>query len=66
MGTPEDPTNFINSVIDDRAFKKLSGYIEQVKEDDDAEIIIGGGYDDSVGYFIEPTVILTTNPQYKR
>ena len=65
MGTPEDTTNFINSVIDDRAFKKLSSYIDQAKVDADAEIIAGGGYDDSVGYFIEPTVIVTTNPQYK-
>ncbi|MFD1293236.1 L-glutamate gamma-semialdehyde dehydrogenase [Lutibacter holmesii] len=65
MGTPEDTTNFINSVIDDRAFKKLSSYIDQAKADSDAEIIAGGGYDDSVGYFIEPTIIVTTNPQYK-
>jgi len=65
IGSPEDPTNFINSVIDDRAFKKLSGYIEEAKSDDDAEIIAGGGYDDSVGYFIEPTVIVTSNPKYK-
>jgi 1-pyrroline-5-carboxylate dehydrogenase len=65
MGSPEDTTNFINSVIDDRAFKKLSGAIEEAKKDADAEIIAGGGYDDSVGYFIEPTIIVTTNPQYK-
>jgi len=65
MGTPEDTSNFINAVIDDRAFKKLSSYIDQAKADADAEIIVGGGYDDSVGYFIEPTVIVTTNPQYK-
>jgi len=65
MGTPEDTTNFINSVIDDRAFKKLSSYIEDAKKDADAEIIAGGGYDDSIGYFIEPTVIVTTNPQYQ-
>lgn len=65
MGTTEDPTNFINAVIDNRAFKKLAGYIEQAKKDSDAEIIAGGGYDDSVGYFIEPTVIVTTNPQYE-
>ena len=64
MGSPEDTSNFINAVIDNRAFKKLSGYIEQAKIDADAEIIVGGGYDDSVGYFIEPTVIVTTNPQY--
>jgi 1-pyrroline-5-carboxylate dehydrogenase len=65
MGTPEDPTNFINAVIDNRAFKKLSGYIEEAKADADAEIIAGGGYDDSVGYFIEPTIIVTSNPKYK-
>jgi len=64
MGSPEDTSNFINAVIDDRAFKKLSGYIDQAKKDNDAEIIVGGGYDDSKGYFIEPTVIVTTNPQY--
>ena len=65
MGSPEDSSNFINAVIDDRAFKKLSGYLEQAKKDSDAEILIGGGYDDSVGYFIEPTVIVTTNPKYE-
>jgi 1-pyrroline-5-carboxylate dehydrogenase len=65
MGSPADPSNFINAVIDDRAFKKLSGFIDQAKKDSDAEIIVGGGYDDSKGYFIEPTVIVTTNPQYK-
>ncbi|MDX1828576.1 MAG: L-glutamate gamma-semialdehyde dehydrogenase [Lutibacter sp.] len=64
MGSPADTGNFINAVIDDRAFKKLSGYIDQAKKDSDAEIIVGGGYDDSKGYFIEPTVIVTTNPQY--
>ena len=65
MGTPGDSSNFINAVIDDRAFKKLSGYLDQAKKDSDAEIIVGGGYDDSVGYFIEPTVIVTTNPKYE-
>ncbi len=65
MGSPGDSSNFINAVIDDRAFKKLSGYIDQAKKDSDAEIIVGGGYDDSVGYFIEPTVIVTTNPKYE-
>lgn len=64
MGSPEDPSNFINAVIDNRAFEKLSSYLEQAKKDSDAEVIIGGGYDDSVGYFIEPTVIVTTNPKY--
>ena len=65
MGSPGDSSNFINAVIDDRAFKKLSGYLDQAKKDSDAEIIVGGGYDDSVGYFIEPTVIVTTNPKYE-
>ncbi|WP_372744984.1 L-glutamate gamma-semialdehyde dehydrogenase [Lutibacter sp.] len=65
MGSPEDTSNFINAVIDNRAFKKLSGYLDQAKKDADAEIIVGGGYDDSVGYFIEPTVIVTTNPMYE-
>jgi len=65
MGSPGDSSNFINAVIDNRAFKKLSGYLDQAKKDKDAEIIVGGGYDDSIGYFIEPTVIVTTNPQYE-
>jgi 1-pyrroline-5-carboxylate dehydrogenase len=64
MGSPEDPSNFINAVIDKKAFTKLSGYLEQAKKDKEADIIIGGGYDDSKGYFIEPTVIVTTNPHY--
>ena len=65
IGTPGDSSNFINAVIDNRAFKKLSGYLDQAKKDQDAEIIVGGGYDDSVGYFIEPTVIVTSNPKYE-
>ncbi|MEM9686405.1 MAG: L-glutamate gamma-semialdehyde dehydrogenase [Bacteroidota bacterium] len=64
MGSPEDMSNFITAVIDEKAFDKLAGYIDRAKEDPDAEIIAGGGYDKSKGYFIEPTVILTTNPQY--
>jgi 1-pyrroline-5-carboxylate dehydrogenase len=65
MGTPEDTSNFINAVIDRKSYTKLTKYIDQVENDTDAEIIIGGGYDDSVGYFIEPTVILTSNPHYE-
>lgn len=64
MGSPEDMSNFITAVIDEKAFDKLAGYIDRAKEDADAEIIAGGGYDKSKGYFIEPTVILTTNPHY--
>lgn len=65
MGSPEDTSNFINAVIDNRAFDKLSGFIEQAKKDKDADVIFGGNFDDSRGYFIEPTVILTTNPKYE-
>ncbi|MCX2719223.1 L-glutamate gamma-semialdehyde dehydrogenase [Lentiprolixibacter aurantiacus] len=63
-GSPEDMSNFITAVIHEGAFDKLAGYIDQAKKDKDAEIIAGGGYDKSKGYFIEPTVILTTDPQY--
>jgi 1-pyrroline-5-carboxylate dehydrogenase len=65
MGNPENFTNFFNAVIDERAFDKISAYIARVKEDPEAEIIFGGKYDKSEGYFIEPTVILTTNPKYR-
>ena len=64
MGSPDDTSNFINAVIDSRAFDKLSKYIDNAKDDKDAEVIIGGNHDNSKGYFIEPTVILTTNPNY--
>ncbi len=64
MGGPEDFENFINAVIDESAFKKLSASIEKARSASDAEVIMGGKYDMSVGYFIEPTVILTTNPKF--
>ncbi|MDF0708123.1 L-glutamate gamma-semialdehyde dehydrogenase [Flagellimonas okinawensis] len=64
-GSPEDMSNFITAVIHEGAFDKLAKYIDQAKADADAEIIAGGNYDKSVGYFIEPTVILTTNPKYE-
>ncbi len=65
MGSPEDPSNFINAVIHERSFDKLASYIDQAKKDSDAEIIAGGGYDKSKGYFIEPTVIVTTSAKYE-
>jgi len=65
MGSPEDTSNFINAVIDNRAFDKLSNFIEAAKKDEDAEVIIGGKCDNSKGYFIEPTVILTSNAKYE-
>ncbi|MBL0315860.1 MAG: L-glutamate gamma-semialdehyde dehydrogenase [Flavobacteriales bacterium] len=65
MGSPEDFGNFINAVIDKRAFDKIKGYIDYIKTQSDAEIIAGGKCDDSVGYFIEPTVVVTTNPKFR-
>ena len=65
MGSPEDFGNFINAVIDRRAFDKIKGYIDFAKTASDAEVIAGGGCDDSVGYFVEPTVIETSNPHFK-
>jgi len=64
MGPPEDFTNFMCAIIDEPSFDKLRDYIERAREDKDAEVIIGGKCDKSTGYFIEPTVILTTNPRY--
>ncbi|MBU2972765.1 L-glutamate gamma-semialdehyde dehydrogenase [Zobellia sp. B3R18] len=63
-GSPEDMSNFITAVIHEGSFNKLAKYIDQAKKDDNAEIIAGGNYDKSKGYFIEPTVILTTDPKY--
>ena len=64
MGSPEDFGNFVTAVIHEGSFDKLATFIDQAKKDADAEIIVGGNYDKSVGYFIEPTVIVTTNPKY--
>lgn len=63
-GSPEDMSNFITAVINEGSFDDLAGYIDRAKADKDAEIIAGGGYDKSKGYFIEPTVILATDPKY--
>lgn len=65
MGSPEDTSNFINAVITEVSFDKIAGYIDYVKSQSDAEIIVGGNYDKSVGYFIEPTVVVTTNPKFR-
>lgn len=64
MGSPEDLSNFITAVIHEGSFNKLASYIDQAKKDENAEIFAGGSYDKSKGYFIEPTVILTTDPKY--
>ncbi|MBN4071265.1 aldehyde dehydrogenase family protein, partial [Crocinitomix catalasitica] len=65
MGSPEDFGNFMNAVIDERSFDKISGYLDFIKEQNDAEIVIGGGCDKSKGYFIEATVVVTTNAKFR-
>ncbi|MDB0025513.1 aldehyde dehydrogenase family protein, partial [Flavobacteriales bacterium] len=65
MGSPEDFSNFINAVIDRRSFDKIKGYIDFARQAQDAQIVAGGGCDDSVGYFVEATVIETSNPHFK-
>lgn len=64
MGTTEDFSNFINAVIDKKAFDFITKYIDNAKNSTDAKVVIGGEYDSSEGYFIRPTVIETTNPKY--
>ncbi len=65
MGPPEDFSNFINAVIDERAFDKITNFIEQAKKDKEVEIISGGGFDKTKGYYIEPTVIVSSDPKYR-
>ena len=65
MGDPSDFSNFVNAVIDQGAFDTIKEFIDHAANADDAEILTGGKYDDSVGYFIEPTTILTTNPEFR-
>ncbi|HVX25833.1 MAG TPA: L-glutamate gamma-semialdehyde dehydrogenase [Parafilimonas sp.] len=64
MGTVEDFSNFINAVIDETSFNKITSYIENAKKDTNAEIIVGGNHDKTKGYFIEPTVIEAKDPNY--
>jgi 1-pyrroline-5-carboxylate dehydrogenase len=64
MGPTEDLGNFINAVIDEKSFDKLSKYLDEAKNDKSLEIIAGGNYDKSKGYFIEPTIIVTPDPYY--
>ena len=64
MGSPENFENFVSSVIDEKSFDKISSYIKNAKLSSDAEVVIGGNFDKSKGYFIEPTVILTKDPNY--
>jgi 1-pyrroline-5-carboxylate dehydrogenase len=65
VGSTENFTNFVNAVIDERAFNKIASYIDYVKTQADAKIIVGGGCDKSKGYFIEPTVVVTDNPHFR-
>ncbi|MCK8492001.1 L-glutamate gamma-semialdehyde dehydrogenase [Spirosoma sp. RP8] len=65
MGGVEDFTNFINAVIDERSFKKITAYIDEAKQNDQIQIIAGGNYDGSKGYFIEPTVLRVSDPKYR-
>ena len=65
VGPPEDFTNFVNAVIDKAAFDKIVSYIEFARKSSDAEIIAGGTYDDRAGYFINPTIILASMPDFK-
>ena len=65
MGSPRDFTNFINAVIDKPAFDSITDYIDFAKLSDDAEIISGATYDNSTGYIIQPTTILTSDPYFK-
>ncbi|MGZ6523264.1 MAG: aldehyde dehydrogenase family protein, partial [Bacteroidia bacterium] len=64
MGPTEDFTNFINAVIDEKSFDKLAKYIDAAKKDKDVEIIAGGNYDKSKGWFIEPTILVVKDPKY--
>jgi 1-pyrroline-5-carboxylate dehydrogenase len=64
MGPPEDFTNFFNAVIDESAYNKMASFIERARMDKDADVIFGGNYDKSVGYFVEPTVIQAYDPRY--
>jgi 1-pyrroline-5-carboxylate dehydrogenase len=64
MGPTEEFTNFINAVIDEKSFDKLAKYIDAAKKDSNVEVIVGGNYDKSKGYFIEPTIIVAKDPKY--
>ena len=64
IGSPEDMNNFITAVIHERSFDRLVRYIEQAKKDTDVEVLAGGTYDKSTGYFVNPTLLKTSNPKY--
>jgi 1-pyrroline-5-carboxylate dehydrogenase len=65
LGNPEDPATFVGAVIHKNSFDKIRGYIDYAKSSSETEIIFGGEYNHSIGYFIQPTVVKTTNPHNK-
>ncbi|MEM6643892.1 MAG: L-glutamate gamma-semialdehyde dehydrogenase [Bacteroidota bacterium] len=65
MGSPEEFGNFVNAVIDEKSFTKITGYIDQAKKDQGVTLVAGGNYDGSKGWFIEPTVFEVTDPKYR-
>ena len=65
MGDPEDYTNFVNAIIDESAYRSIVAYIDYARQSNDCEIICGGEYEDSKGWFIKPTVVVTTDPHFK-
>ena len=65
MGSPIDFNNFMTAVIHESAFNRIASYIDYAKNSKECKILHGGNYDDSIGYFVEPTIILTTNHQFK-
>jgi len=65
MGAPSDPANFINAVIDEKSFDNIASYIDYAKNSPNAQIIFGGTYDKSIGYFISPTLVKTSDPHFK-
>ena len=65
VGPPEDFKNFVNAVIDEPAFDRISSYLDFANQSDDCEVLCGGGYDKSNGYFVEPTIILAKDPHFK-
>jgi 1-pyrroline-5-carboxylate dehydrogenase len=65
MGDVTDLSHFMGAVIDEKSFDKIKGYIDRAKASPDCKIVAGGGTDKSLGYFVQPTVIVTTNPKYE-
>jgi 1-pyrroline-5-carboxylate dehydrogenase len=65
MGGAEDFRNFMTAVIDQKAFDSITGYIDYAKKADNADVLVGGGYDDSEGYFVEPTMVQAHDPHFK-